>query len=123
MDDRFWEKDLNRLRDVISQLEQRRAGIERALQALREASDETGRETESQGPTGRPRKRRMSAEGRKRIAAAARKRWAAYNKSKGAKKAPAKSARKGGLTAAGRKRLAEAMRKRWAERRAAAEKS
>jgi hypothetical protein len=60
------------------------------------------------GP-GIPRKRTMSAAGRKRIAAAQRKRWAAIKKAD-----PKPAAPKRKLSAAGRKAIADAARKRWA---------
>jgi hypothetical protein len=68
------------LRDIeriISELEQQRSAIERALTALHEI---TGSSTISAARAPRPaakKKRRMSAAGRERIAEAVRKRWAA----------------------------------------------
>lgn len=64
-----------------------------------------------------PRKRTMSAAGRRRIAAAQRKRWAAT------KKTNAEPAPKRKLSAAGRKAIADAARKRWAALRKAKERT
>jgi len=61
-----------------------------------------------------PKKREISAAGKRRIAAAQRKRWA---ETKAAEKAAA-PARKRRMSAAGRKRIAAATKKRWAEYRA-----
>lgn len=71
-------------------------------------------------PTRGPRKRRrMSAEARKRIAEAQRKRWAAIRGESGT--APMKQQKpKRKLSAAGRKRIIEANRKRWAAARGSA---
>jgi hypothetical protein len=120
------------IQKVVSQLEQQRTAIDNALTALRAVagneavSRALGSTQTAQKPT--TRKRRLSAEGRKRIADAARKRWAAMKKASGttaASQGPAASSAKpkSRITAAGRKRLAEAMRKRWAERRAGEKKA
>jgi hypothetical protein len=63
-----------------------------------------------------PKKRTMSAAGRKRIATAQRKRWAAVKKSQSRAKSAAKPAspKKRKLSAAGRKAIIEATKKRWA---------
>ncbi|MGA2268134.1 MAG: hypothetical protein ABSH44_06645 [Bryobacteraceae bacterium] len=61
-----------------------------------------------------PKKRVISAAGRRRIAAAQRKRWAAQKSAKQAL-APAKKRK---MSAAGRKHIAAATRKRWAAYRA-----
>ena len=61
-----------------------------------------------------PKRRVMSAAGRRRIAAAQRKRWA---EQKVAKPAPERT-KKRRMSAAGRKRIAKATRKRWAAYRA-----
>jgi hypothetical protein len=78
-----------------------------------------GASTGTSAPSRGPRKRRrMSADARKRIAEAQRKRWAAIRNQSGAT-APMKQARKPKrkLSAAGRKRIIEANRKRWAATR------
>ena len=63
---------------MISQLEQQRGAIDRAISALREV--ERPRPTRSLPTDGtdanRPKKRRMSAAARRRIGEATRKRWA-----------------------------------------------
>ncbi len=59
-----------------------------------------------------PRKRQMSAAGRKRIAEAQRKRWAQLKREKAQ---PAKPKRR--LSPEGRRRIIEATKKRWAELR------
>jgi len=61
-----------------------------------------------------PKKRRMSAAGRKAIAEAQRKRWAA---TRNTQEVPAKKA-KHKLSAAGRKAISEAAKKRWAAKKA-----
>ena len=69
----------------------------------------------SSGPAPQiPRKRTMSAAGRRRIAAAQRKRWAATKKTNAEPTPPKRK-----LTAAGRKAIADAARKRWAALRKA----
>ena len=65
-----------------------------------------------------PRKRTMSAAGRRRIAAAQRKRWAATKKTNAEPAAPKRK-----LSAAGRKAIADAARKRWAALRKARERT
>lgn len=115
------------LSDVIWQLEQRKAAIERALEALR--SLEGGAPAQESSP----RKGRMSPEGKQRLIAALKRRWAARKRAakRAAKKAavaglvattpgPTPAKRKGGgVTPEGRRRLAEAMKRRWAVKRAA----
>jgi hypothetical protein len=68
---------MNDVEKIIAQLEKKRAGIDRAIAALREVSDSglAGRPEPSAREA--PRRSRLSAAGRKRIAEAARKRWAA----------------------------------------------
>lgn len=117
---------------MISQLEQQRGVIDRALSALREVagtlpsggSDALVTNTPVAAP-----KRGMSREARKRIGDASRKRWAAKraeeaggstsaaNRSKVQRKQ--RGSRKGRMSEEGRKRIAEANRKRWAAKRAA----
>ena len=72
---------MNEITNIIRQLEQQQAAIQRALSALREiggggAVATTKATTKSAGP----RKRRLSPEGRKRIADAMKKRWAERRK-------------------------------------------
>jgi hypothetical protein len=69
---------MNEVQKIIAQLEKKRAGIDRAIAALREISDSgLGGSTDLSAHKAAPRKRRLSASGRRRIAEAARKRWAA----------------------------------------------
>ena len=79
-------------KNIIAQLEQQKAAIERALAALQEVDA---------APAAVTAKRRGRPPGVK-------------------SKAPAK--RKGGITEEGRKRLSEALKKRWAAKKAAAAK-
>jgi hypothetical protein len=84
---------LRDIQDIISELEQQRAAIERALTALREVSKPgVQRETAAPGrkrPGPQPKKQsRMTEEGRRRLAESMKKRWAAKRAGKrGAKKA------------------------------------
>jgi hypothetical protein len=66
-------------------------------------------------------RRKMSAEGRRRIAEAQRKRWAAIHGEASAKSEPAggKKKQKRKLSPEGRQRIIEATKKRWAAFRAA----
>jgi hypothetical protein len=85
---------LGKFTEVISRLEQQRAAIDKAIEALREFED--GGIAEQPRPkktvTEKPakKKRKMSEEGRQRIIEASRKRWAAVRKA--AKKETKKSA-------------------------------
>jgi hypothetical protein len=70
---------VNDIARAISQLERQRATIDRAIAALREVESLTPAATVTPGASrvgGKAVKRRMSAEGRKRISEAAKKRWA-----------------------------------------------
>jgi uncharacterized protein YyaL (SSP411 family) len=70
---------VNDITRVISRLEQQRASIDRALAALREIEAVTPADDpplRSAAGVGKPKKRRMSAAGRKNIAEAVRRRWA-----------------------------------------------
>jgi hypothetical protein len=115
----------NSLNEVIRKLEQQRAGIERALAALREiegtpATPPSANEGASGGTRRGRRKSRMTPEGRRRLSEALKARWAA--KRAGTTAAPVKAKRKGGMTPEGRRRLSEALKKRWAAKRAAAKR-
>ena len=111
------------LTSIIAQLERQKAGIERALAALREAEGAaTSDEAASAAAT---RKGGMTPEGKKRLIKALKKRWAARKAAAqeasgdaASKETPAR--RKSNVTPEGRKRLAEAMKRRWAVKRAAA---
>src|SRR5687767_1079973 len=71
-------ESLNDVDRIISDLEHQRAAIERAIEALREISVPGGTARGAQSAPAAPaaRKRRLSAEGRRRIAEATRRRWA-----------------------------------------------
>jgi hypothetical protein len=83
---------LGNFTEVISRLEQQKAAIDKAIEALREFEDGSVPEQprSRRAVTEKPakKKRTMSEEGRQRIAEATRKRWAAVRKAaKQAKKA------------------------------------
>ena len=108
------------LSNIITELEQQRDAIVRALEALRSfgggteaapATKRRGRPPGSKNAAVR-KKRVLSPEGRRRIIEATKRRWAAAKKAQ--KAAPAK--KRGGMTAAGRKRLSELMKARWASK-------
>ena len=109
-------------KSIISQLEQQRAAIDKALAALREVEGESAVSVPAATASPTANNRRSEAQ---------KARWA--KKKRAAKKAapakpapveaaiattPAKAARKGGMTEEGRKRLADAMKKRRAVKRA-----
>ena len=102
---------MNDIAKVISQLERQRATIDRAIVALREVEGPKPGgatvSTEAALGGGRPVKRHMSEEGRRKIAEATRKRWADKRASEAAqsrktaaatKAAPAKKTRRQGRT-------------------------
>src|SRR5579872_3474619 len=106
------------LNGIIARLEQQRTVIDRALTALREVEGIEAPTLAARGSSApAPRKRGMTAAGRRRVSEALKKRWAAKRASaQGASKA---APGKGGMPAEGRKRLADAMRRRWALAKAA----
>lgn len=119
---------MNDIPSIISQLEQQRGAIDRALEALREIEG-TGTAAPAKR-RGRPRgkenggRRRMSAEARARIGEATRKRWAERRaldaeaeKKAGAGPAKKKRGSKRSISPEGRARIAEAARQMWAKRR------
>jgi hypothetical protein len=113
----------NSLNEVIKKLERQRAGIDRALAALREIEEipESAAPTAApvkRGPRKAKRKGGMTLDGRRRLSEALRARWAAKRTDAAVKAPPAKAKRKGGMTPAGRKRLSEALKARWAAKRA-----
>jgi hypothetical protein len=117
---------LNNVENVISQLEKQRSAIDRAISALREATGlSPSARTVAPSVDGRPRKRRLSPEGRRRIIEATKRRWAAKRTTQaGAPKraAVASRSRRGKLSDEGRRRLALAMKKRWAAAKKAGKK-
>jgi hypothetical protein len=116
--------DVNKM---ISQLEQQRGAIDRALSALRELAG-TAPTAKNNFPGLKKQspargKRRMSPEGLARIIVANRKRWAVKRAAGAPKRAAAPSrSRRGTLSAEGRERLALAMKKRWAAAKKAGKK-
>jgi hypothetical protein len=102
--------------NIITQLEQQKAAIEKALAALHGLD---GNALAQAAPA--KRKGGMSPAGKRRLIAALKRRWAAKRAASVPAPAAKPAKRKGGMTAAGRKRLAEAMRKRWAAKRTAAQ--
>ena len=105
---------MNNVENLISQLENQRSAIDRALMALREATGSSpSARAESLNGNGRRRKRRLSPEGRKRIIEATKKRWAAVRAKGTATLSKSTAARRGVMSPQGRKRLALAMKKRW----------
>jgi hypothetical protein len=83
---------LNEVDSIISQLEEQRSSIERAISALREISSPAPRRGRRPGTKLTRTKRVLSPEGRARIAEAARRRWA--NLKKAQSQATAKGAAK-----------------------------
>ena len=108
-------KDIER---IISELEQQKSAIDRAITALREVTG-SSRFTAPRGlqAPATKKKRRMSAAGRQRIAEGVRKRWAARKS--------AQAAESGGSAAALRKLAPgkKARRKRSSAKKSAAKKS
>jgi hypothetical protein len=109
---------MNGIDNIIAQLEQQKAAVERALETLRDF-DQTGSVTPAKSTSKAAAwKGGMTPEGRRRLALAMKRRWAVKRTGAQAKKATAK---KTGLTAVGRRKLAEAMKRRWAAKRTAAQ--
>jgi hypothetical protein len=115
----------NGFSEIISQLEQQKTAINRAIVALRGLDGVDGNaQADSAAPVvSATLKGRMTPEGKRRLVAALKKRWAAKKAAQGATAetpAPARTAtkKKSPISAAGRERLAEAMKRRWAVKRA-----
>jgi hypothetical protein len=68
----------NHLRDAVALLRKQRAAIDRALEALTSIDDAAAPAANVQD---KPKKRKLSAAGRKAISQAMKKRWAAKRKS------------------------------------------
>jgi hypothetical protein len=85
---------LRNIESVIAELEEEQSKIEIALTALREIAERSGQAVKKAAPARGPRKRRISAEGRRRIAEAQRKRWAAKKSAQAARKVKQPAARK-----------------------------
>jgi hypothetical protein len=110
---------------AILGFEQQKRNIDVRIAELREMLDGSPTKTKTAttpaaSKEAAPRKRTMSAAGRKAIAAAQRKRWAAsHGESDGASvKVTRKAKRK--LSAAGRAAIVAALKKRWAAKKKAA---
>jgi hypothetical protein len=101
----------------LLELESEMAAISAAFPDLVGAAE---RRSRSRGPARLKRKRRkISAEGRRRIAEAQRKRWAALKSEAATAQRPRRRAR---MSAAARKAVSERMKTYWAQRRAARKK-
>lgn len=102
---------MNDVDNIISQLEQQRTSIDRAIAALREIGGQPPKKRRGRPPSKHlnqgtapvaaasqpaPKKRRLSPEGRRRIAEALKRRWAAQ---KAAQAASAKATKKAGKKA------------------------
>ena len=113
----------DQLHGIITQLEQKKAAIERALAALRniDGAGEMASAPSSNDPA--KRKGGMTPAGRRRVSAALKKRWAAKKAAQtAAATSPLEPApRKVRFTPDVRRRLAEAMKRRWAAKRTAAQ--
>jgi hypothetical protein len=112
---------MNKIANIITQLEEQKDAIDRALEALQDFA-QTGSITPTKSSRKRAsaRKGGMTPEGRRRLALAMKRRWAAKRTGSQAKTA-SKASKKSGLTPAGRQKLAEAMKRRWAAKRTAAQ--
>jgi hypothetical protein len=120
---------LNAIENIIRQLEQQHASLDRALGALREIEGTAAASAQGRGMPGkkaRGGKRHMSAEGRARIAEATRRRWAEKRAAQAAAAKqtvkPAKTTKRA-MSPEGRARIAEAARRMWAERKRAGKKA
>lgn len=108
----------NSLTDLsVSQLK-RAVAIKERIEALeKELRDIFGSAEQVADQTGPPRRRKMSAAGRKAIAEAARARWAKVNAGKASTTRPAKAKRT--MSAAARAKISAAAKARWAKWKAA----
>jgi hypothetical protein len=105
---------LNGIDRIISELEQRRAGIERALEALREVGEKG---TAAAAPAKPPSTKVAAAEEiPNRRSEGQKRRFAEKRAAEAAQQRAAPVLKKRGLTAAGRKRLSDLMKARWASR-------
>lgn len=101
--------DVNGFDGIIKQLEEQKAAIDRALEALREVGG--GGLSVDSAP--------LAATSSEKRSAAQKARWAAKRAGQAPSAAPVK--RKGGMTPEGRQKLADAMKRRWAAKRAASQ--
>jgi hypothetical protein len=103
---------------IVAELVEERDRLNQAIALLSEASlpGVTRKTASSNAANSKPRRRGLTAAGRKRLSESMKKRWAERRKTASSNTANSKPRRRG-MTAAGRKRLSELMKKRWAERR------
>jgi len=101
---------------ILAELRSQRTRLDQAISALEGRAGVSlprrGRPPKATSPTGRQRRRHMSAAARKRISEAMKQRWA----NRKSKSAPAKAKRRG-MSAAARKKLSALMKARWAARK------
>lgn len=119
----FTPNPMNTIDQIVSDLLSHRSAIDHAISALRGAGGELAR-TElnaNQADKGQRsnRKRRFSAETKKRMAEAQRKRWANLRTADSPTSAVEGAKPRRRISASGRKRMAEAARRRWAAQKAA----
>ena len=106
---------------ILSDLRAELNHINQAIAAL-EALNDTGVRTQAVYKAAaesapKPRRRRMSAAGRRRISEAAKARWAERRKQTAKSASPKQSGGRRKMSPAARKRISEMMKKRWEERR------
>ena len=115
--------DAELLEAALFGLERQRSETEEKMAELRrQLDDRAGRPARSTAAVNAaaptvPKKRTMSAAGRRRLAAAQRKRWGAIKRAEATPK-PGPAPKKRRISTAGRKRMIAATKKRWAESRA-----
>ncbi len=113
---------------AIEGFEAQKKRIDVQIEEIRElmrggASGSAAMPASDAAPQSKRKRKRMSAEGRKRIAEAQRKRWAETRGATAPAAKPAAKKAKRKLSAEGRARIIEATKKRWAAVRAAAAKA
>jgi hypothetical protein len=112
---------------ILSDLRTELARINQAIAAVESLSDTgvpVGADFKAASESAsKPRRRRLSAAGRRRISEAAKARWAKRRGKTTAAAATKPSSRRRKLSPAVRKRISEMMKKRWAERRKKAAKT
>src|SRR5258708_33246134 len=108
----------------IYQLETQRCAIDRAISDLRVVAGKRPlTKVKALRSNGKPRKRHLSPEGRRRIIEATKRRWATKRANRmGTASKRTATPRRGVMSPAGRKRLALAMKKRWAAAKKAGKK-
>jgi hypothetical protein len=121
---------LKDIESIISELEQQRSAIDRAISALREVTGTrpaSGITAPANTQAAAMKKRTITPAGRKRIAEAMKRPWAAKRAGQSGQQSPSHDQRATGkkaqakkrrLSAEGRKRIIEATKRRWAAKRA-----